>query len=112
MSLDSRQKHLGTLLLLVLPACSDKTVSPRSDRECKDGDICDGILSTCPGICTARIAVGDSCERDEQCESGRRCAPGSTISTCQPTTAVQGCATRTCEPGLFCLEYSTCSPLL
>ena len=81
--------------------------------ECEDGDLCDGILSVCPGTCTARVAAGESCERDEQCESGLGCVLGPSMNgTCQPV-AVKDCgATKTCEAGRVCLEDSTCSPLL
>jgi len=75
------------------------------DAECAGEAFC-RLDTACPGTCSALGAVGDSCEYDDQCQSGIVCSYDS--SQCvQPSPAGGPCASdEECQTGLVC-GYAT-----
>ncbi len=84
-----------------------------SDLECTGDAVCD-TSGGCPGICTARVAVGADCSGNQVCVLGSSCLG----DTCVANAALGeecGATVASCELGLTCSTASgevkgTCQP--
>jgi hypothetical protein len=76
----------------------------QNDLECVGESYCKSGAA-CPGVCTAREAVGANCEEDGQCATGLACAVD-TKRCYEPSGAGDLCGGsegKACGPGLFCV---------
>jgi hypothetical protein len=75
-----------------------------NDLECVGDAYCKSS-GACPGTCSAREAVGATCEMDSQCAAGLACAPDT--QRCYELAGAGdlcgGSAGTACGPGLFCI---------
>lgn len=54
------------------------------DAECGVGHRCVATNDTCPGVCTARLALDMPCSRDEDCAEGLVCSNAAKLCTTPP----------------------------
>ena len=74
-----------------------------TDVECKAGAFCRRGLS-CPGTCTARLAAGQTCAEDDDCEDGLGCSNARSVcaAPAQAGEACGGVVGSECAAGLNC----------